>query len=46
MEELSKYLEKQKIREEKKSKGIVSDSNSDEDSHSPTDKSKEETEKM
>lgn len=31
MEELSTYLEKQKIREEKKSKGIMLDSESDED---------------
>lgn len=31
IEELSMFLEKQKIREEKKSKGIASDSESDED---------------
>lgn len=30
MEELSTYLEKQKIREEMKSKGIIPDSESDE----------------
>lgn len=31
LEELSMFLEKQKIREEKKSKGIPADSESDED---------------
>lgn len=31
LEQLSIFLEKQKIREEKKSKGIASDSESDED---------------
>lgn len=31
LEELSMFLEKQKIREEKKSKGITADSESDED---------------
>lgn len=31
LEELSTFLEKQKIREEKKSKGIPADSESDED---------------
>lgn len=45
LEELSTYLEKQKIREEKKSKGIESDSESDENSsfitHKAEEKSKE-----
>nr|XP_012225219.1 PREDICTED: general transcription factor 3C polypeptide 6 [Linepithema humile]XP_012225220.1 PREDICTED: general transcription factor 3C polypeptide 6 [Linepithema humile] len=41
LEELSTYLEKQKIREEKKSKGIEPDSESDENSSFLTRKTKE-----
>lgn len=46
LEELSTYLEKQKIREERKSKGIESDSESDENSSFITQETKETSNKM
>lgn len=44
LEELSMFLEKQKIREEKKSKGIASNSESDEENPLAAHKTKEKTE--